>query len=178
MAVEVDERGAREGGEFYAHPQRAEIGRGGDQGHGRHEEAQAGEKARFRGVGEELTLLDVALDVLFVFFAQVAHGVHGGRGEEHGGQHEKDGAEKIGLEQAEKSRGMRPGEQLAQGERRERKVGERGDHEQGAAGPRTGNEHEKSGQKRDEKEQGERHVSPSGCGSAPRRWSRTRCLCG
>ena len=153
----------------------AEIGRGGDEGHGGHEEAQAGEEARFRGVGEELTFLNIALHVFFVFVAQVAHGVHGGRGEEHGGEHEKDRAEHVGLKQSEQTDGPRAGKQIAQCEGGERKVGEGGDHEQAAAGPRSGNEHEKSGQKRDEKEQSERHVSPSGCGSERRRWNRTRC---
>ena len=175
MPVKIDERRAGEGGELDADPERAEIGGGGDERHGGHEEAQAGEEARFRGVGEELAFLDVALDVFFVFVAQVAHGIEGGRGEEHGGEHEKDRAEHVGLKQSEEGRGMFAVKQVAQGERGEGQMRDGGDREQTAAGPRPGNEHEKSGQKRDEKEQGENHVSLSGCGSAPRRWSRRRC---
>ena len=140
-----------------------------------HEEAQAAEEARFRSIGEELSLLDVALHVFLVFFAQVAHGVDRSCGEEHGGEQKKDHAERIGLKQSVQGDGMTAGKHGPQGEGGEGKMREGRGDEQTATRPRAGNEHEKSGQQRDEEKQRERHVSPSGCGSAPRRWSRRRC---
>ena len=99
VAVEVDEGRAGQGGDLDAHPQGAQMARGGDQRHGREEEAQAGREAAFRGIGEGPAVQDAGTFGDPGLVAQVAHAVDRGHQKEHAGQHEEERAQRVRRQQ-------------------------------------------------------------------------------
>ena len=133
MPVEVDERRAGQSGAFYAHPERAQMPGGGDQRHGRQEEAEAGREAPFRRVGEGVTVLKARAFALEGLITQIAHAVPAGRAEQRAGQRQKEHAHGIRFQQAEKGGGRLPASHGQQGEQAQGKM--RDGHQQEQAAP-------------------------------------------
>ena len=75
------------------------MARGGDQRHGREEEAQAGRETAFRGIGEGPAVQDAGAFGDQGLVAQIAHAVDRGHQEEHAGQHEEERAQRVRRQQ-------------------------------------------------------------------------------
>ena len=94
VAVEVDERSARECRGLDAHPQQSQVPAERDQGHRREEEQQAPDEDRFGFVAEQEALFEVATCVDGLA-PQVAHGV--GRGRQEQGTHHAEEEQSQGI---------------------------------------------------------------------------------
>ena len=134
-----------------------QIGCGGDKSHSCHKEAQAGKKTRFGRVGEELSFLDITFDVLFVFLAQVADGINRSGHEEYAGKKEEEYPQRVRLKYAAQCGRLLARVHKAESLNGKDEMRQSRDRKKGAARPCAGDEHEQTGDQRDEEKQSKRH---------------------